>query len=168
MPRSLTPELRALNQALYRFPITKAPRREHCLCAHVEQTGDPTLPSSKKLIYDFEEGFLKVQDPKWHYWRTRRLKGFQGQLWWEAGRIKFSVRSPEIPFFGLRASFLLPGTPIAYSSRCEETGTTPTMFFLDGEERQLAELDSAIRERFLAIADGQGVIRTGSSLEPYL
>lgn len=168
MRSRLPPEYRALNPALYRrFPITTTPMCEHRLSASIEQSADPMLPSSKKLIFDFEESFLKVQDPKWRYWRTRRLKGFRGQYYWENGCIRFSVRSPEIPFFGLRASFLQPDIPIAYSS-LSETEPTPTRFFLGGKEYLLADVDGELKARFTEIADGRGVVRPGSSLERFL
>jgi hypothetical protein len=125
------------------------------------------LPSSKKLIWDFEESFLKVQDPKWHYWRTRRLKGFRGEYWWKDGRIKFSVRSPEIPFFGQRASFLRPDIPIAYSSS-SEVGPSPTRFFLGGKEYPLSDIDGALKAQFIEIADGRGVVRSVNNLAQFL
>jgi hypothetical protein len=147
--RSYPPEFQALSPALYRFPITKSALRQHCLASNLQIDTNPRRPSSKKLILDLEEQFMKVQEGTWHS-RTRRLKGFRGDYYWKNGLLRFWVRSPEIPFFGLDASRLCKDLPIVYWSRPIEGPETAKRYFYAGYE--LSVLPRELRGPFARVA----------------
>jgi hypothetical protein len=140
-----------MDPALYKGTLAAATWREHCLCAYVEHDGDPGLPSAKKLIYDFEAQFLR-DGPR----RYRFIQGFNGDHWWQNGRLRFSITSPDIPFFGLCTSYLCKTIPIVYTSTGLETGTAPPQYFYGGEEI-VGEVPDTLKDKFSQISSGRGV-----------
>jgi len=118
------------------FDRYRTPLRIHKIYAYAP--GEGQLPPGKVLITLYEEQFLgeRYRDNSGKSCiRYKRLQGFKrGMAVHGHGTIRFSVRSPELPYFGSTTSQFCKNTPVLYSSSCTETGPTPFRYFLNGLE----------------------------------
>ena len=140
----------------YRFSSKQCSRRYHLLCAYAASDEELQIATPAVIIEAFEKQFMV--ELRWDPFARRnvkverRLLGFRGSRAWSNATLLFSVRSPEIPFFGVEASRLCPSVPIMYWSFAPEAAT-PRRFFLSGQEFCKSELPAAYREKFAKLEE---------------
>ena len=150
-------QFRALERAQYEFDFDAAPLREHRLYAYAYSAENLRGISSWNLIRLFENFYRFPRfDPVRREWRIKHLKGFFGDYFWADATLRFGVRGPDIPFFGLIASQQCKGVPFLYTSCALGVGQpTEPRYFYNGEElfrgtpehlaKKYAELEKAGR-----------------------
>jgi len=142
--------------AKYRFRSQACSRRYHYLCAYAASDDELQVACPQVIIDAFEK--LYMVDRRWDPYARRnvtierRLLGFRGARQWVNGTLVFSIRSPEIPFFGAEASRLCPGIPIMYRSTSENVGTR-CCFFLEGKELTEQKIPATHQARFAKLIE---------------
>ncbi|SRR5216683_2522583 len=141
----------------YKFDLTETPLRLHRLYAYASSDEELRVASAKKLIHRFEERFLGLAHfdrfERRYVMKYKRLKGFEGDFWWGNATLRFSVCSPEIPFFGEEASRLCDWTPIIYSSCSKGRPTTPLRYFLNGKEYSDWNVPPDVADKFSKLTE---------------
>ena len=156
----------------YCFSSKECTRREHQLWAHAVSDDELQVARPKVIIETFEKAYMVEYrwDPQQrrNLQVGRRLLGFRGMRLWGNGTLHFSVRSPEISFFGAEASRLCPDVPIMYRSIADNRGT-PFRFFVGGREFTRAEIPLMHREKFTKLEEVRsGFIPGRVTLDAYL
>lgn len=140
---------------IYRFRSKDCPRRYHYLCAYAASDDELQVACPQVIIEAFEKRYMV--EYRWDPYERRdvkierRLLGFRGAGKWGNGTLLFSVRSPEIPFFGEEASRLCPTAPIMYWSVAD--GGTPRRFFLKGKELGRDEIPATHEAQFAKLVE---------------
>lgn len=136
----------------YKFRSKDCSRRHHWLWAYATSDKELQLATAKTIIEAFEKQYMVERrwDP---YMRRnikfeRRLLGFSGRRFWKGGMLYFSIRSPDIPFFGAEASRLCREVPIVYWSAADNEGTPLQRFFLSGREFERGSIPVPYKAKF--------------------
>lgn len=146
-----------------KFRSKDCSRREHQLWAYATSDDELQVARPKIIIEAFERGHMGHNAKV-----ARRLLGFSGMRLWANGTLHFTIRSPDVPFFGAEASRLCLDVPIMYRSIADNTGT-PFRFFVSGREFNRAEIPPVYREKFTKLEEVRsGFIPGGSTLDAYL
>jgi hypothetical protein len=154
MEKPLPPELRALDRAQYEFDFDTAPLREHRFYAYAPSDDALSEASGRRLTHVYFEKVFRFQyfDVELGEWRLKHLKGYDGDYYWKGGTLKFLLRSPTMPVFGLLASNVCPDIPVMYVS-CPLGGRqTAPRYFYNGREC-ISGIDARLAAKFAALND---------------
>jgi hypothetical protein len=146
--------------------------REHEMWAFAASDGALQVARPPVLKESFEKEQMVERRWNQHQRRNRkvqhRLHGFGGMRFWAYGMVRFSVCSPDLPFFGAEASRLCPDVPIMYRSLADN-GRTPWRFFVGGREFDRGVIPPTFEEKFAKLEQlGSGFVLDRKNLAAYL